>query len=283
MPSFGLFLLLSLLATPPVAAWSAPAHEILCEIAWRRLSPEGKRLVQALRRADKQAGRTFSASCAWADRVRHRTGSHPHTAPYHYINVPAGMSGVDPRRDCTSRRRCVTWAIDHYAARFADRSLPRRERAEALKFLAHFVGDVHQPLHVGRKEDRGGNEIAVDFLGDFGSCGRGKQRNLHQIWDRQLLTHASMRWPDTAVALDARIDAEAVEKWTATAPLEWANESYRLNEEFVYRLPQAVPRCNGIPVHPITETYVRQAVAVVETRLQQAGVRLAYIIDRTAQ
>lgn len=272
----------ALVAAPPLAAWSANAHEILCEITWRRLSPAGKRLVGELRRADPQPGRTFSASCAWADRVRHRSGSHPHTAAYHYVNVPAGAAGVDPQRDCPPPRRCVTWAIDHYAARLADRSLAKRERAEALKFVAHFVGDVHQPLHVGRAADRGGNTIAVDFLGDFGSCGRGKERNLHQVWDRNLLEHARMRWPDTAVALDRAITPEQVRSWSAGGPIEWANESHRANATFVYALPEPVERC-GRPFRPITPAYADRAVAMVRERLQQSGIRLARLIDAAAQ
>lgn len=283
MPFLLLILLVAVTAPAlPARGWSAPAHEVLCEIAWRRLSPAGRRFVGELRRHDKQPGRTFAASCVWADRVRHRGGSHPHTAPYHYLNVPAGVTGVDEARDCPPRRRCVTWAIRHYAEKVANPRLTRSERADALKFLAHFVGDVHQPLHVGRAADRGGNEIAVDFLGDFGSCGRGKQRNLHQVWDRALLARAKLKWPDSARALDAAITEEQVRSWTATDPVAWADESYRWNESFVYRLDAPVARCGDRMFHPISVAYADRATAIAQERLQQAGVRLAFMINRIA-
>jgi len=265
------------------AAWSATAHEIICEIAWRRFSPPAKRLVMKLRRADKQAGRTFASSCAWADRVRRPGGSHPRSGPWHYINVPPGSTGVDPKRDCPSPRLCVTWAIDHFVERLADASLSARERAEALKFVAHFVGDVHQPLHVGRADDRGGNTIAVDFLGDFGSCKPGSERNLHEIWDRHLLTRAKFRWPTTANELDAALDPEQVRAWKTTDVVGWANESYQLSERFVYQLPPPVERCGAQKFHPITAAYADEATQIIRQRLQQAGVRLAHLIDKAAR
>lgn len=275
-------LLLSLAPTPALA-WSSQAHEIICEIAWQRFTPAAKKLVRDLRRVDREAWKTFSASCAWADAVRERDGDYAATSTYHYVNVPPGVAGVAPERDCDEPKRCVTWAIAHYGRQLADRTVASRTRADALKFLAHFIGDVHQPLHVGRAADRGGNEIAVDFLGDFGSCRRGKERDLHEVWDRTFLERAGDRWPQAAERLAKAISPAQAATWSSTDILAWANESYRLCESFVYDLPRSVRHCGQRRYARIDEHYSRKALRISRERLQQAGVRLAHVIDLAAR
>jgi hypothetical protein len=272
-----------MLLAAPASAWSSEAHEIACEIAWQRFTPEAKQLVHDLRRADRHPWKSFSASCAWADTVRDRHGSHPHTAAYHYVNVPPGAAGIDPQRDCSGRERCVTWAIAHYGRQLADRTLDAPTRAEALKFVAHFIGDVHQPLHVGRGEDRGGNEIPVDFLGDHGSCRSGGERDLHEIWDRHILARAGDRWPQAARRLHRSIRAADAAAWADTGILGWANESFQLCESFVYTFPTRVRRCGNRRFAPIDERYYERALQLSRVRLQQAGVRLAHVIDLAAR
>lgn len=271
------------LAPATTIAWSSQAHEIICEIAWQRFTPAAKKLVRDLRRVDREAWKTFSASCAWADAVRERDGKYAATSAYHYVNVPPGVAGVAPERDCDDSKRCVTWAIAHYGRQLADRTVASRTRADALKFLAHFIGDVHQPLHVGRAADRGGNEIPVDFLGDHGSCRRGKERDLHEVWDRTILERAGDRWPEAAQRLAAEISPAQAEAWSSTDILAWANESYRLCESFVYELPRSVRHCGQRRYAVIDERYSRKALRLSRERLQQAGVRLAHVIDLAAR
>lgn len=275
--------LAAVLPAPAAHAWSADAHEIICEIAWQRFTPAAKKLVRSLRRADPEPGRTFAASCAWADRVRERGGRFADSAPWHYVNVPAGADGIDPRRDCPAPKRCVTWAITRFGRQLADPGRSAASRAEALKFLAHFIGDVHQPLHVGRPDDRGGNEIAVDFLGDHGRCRRGAERDLHEVWDRHILARAGERGPAAARRLAAAVPAGSAAAWQNTDVLAWANESFALCGAVVYALPGSVARCGGRQFARIDEAYYARAVDVSRTRLQQAGVRLAHVIDLAAR
>lgn len=273
-----------LLATSaPASAWSRDAHAIVCEIAWQRFTPAARKLVRDLRRADRAGSRTFAASCFWADTVHRRGGAHPQTKAYHYVNVPTGSAGIDPARDCSGPKRCVTWAIEHYGRQLTDTKLPQRTRAEALKFLAHFIGDVHQPLHVGRREDRGGNTLPVDYFGDFGRCGARKERNLHQVWDRSILERAGFRWPEAARALHRDIDADSARNWADTNFLGWANESFQLCETFVYAIPETVARCHGRRFGLIDQSYNDRALAITRERLQRAGVRLAHILDLAAR
>jgi hypothetical protein len=254
-----------------VVVWGGEGHRIVCEIAWQRMTPAARAMVNSIRAADPDSGSSFPESCNWADRVRGTT--HQYTNTYHYINVPAGSGGVDLARDCGDpEKRCVPWAIQHYAVVLADPRSSPIYRAEALKFLAHFIGDLHQPLHAGRPEDLGGNRIRADF---FGMRGRnGDSLNLHAIWDSAILDRGHLTWPDSALALNAQITPREAAEWEKSTVLDWTNESYRGSEEVVYRLPEG---------KRIDEAYYRAGLALSRSALQRAGVRLAGVLNRIAE
>lgn len=257
------------LFVPAVAgAWGANGHRIVCDIAWRRLTPEARTLVETLRAGDAVRTESFAGSCSWADGARR---SRPETSAYHYVNIPAGVAGLDMARDCATEAKCVPWAIEHYAEILADTARPVAERAEALRFLSHFVGDVHQPLHAGRPEDRGGNTIHVSFLGDPGPANR--PFNLHYVWDDLILRHADVVGMSAAAALDSAITPDQARAWAASSVAEWTDESYRMCETDVYPLPAG---------NAIDEAYYQRALADEKTRLEQAGVRLATVLNEIA-
>ena len=135
---------------------------------------------------------------------------------------------------------------------------------------------------MGRAADRGGNEISVDFLGEYESCARGQARDLHEVWDRSILERAGERWPEAGRRLHRAIKAEDADTWLRAGVLDWANESFRLCESFVYDLPPTSRRC-GRDVRRIDRAYYRRALAISRTRLQQAGVRIADALDRAAR
>jgi nuclease S1 len=253
----------------PVHAWSAEGHRIVCEIAWQRLTPAARTMVSDLLRDEED--RVFARHCAWADQVRGTT--HRHTAAYHYINIPAGAAGTDLARDCgDADRRCVTWAIDRYARILADRRAPHAERNEALKFVAHFVGDLHQPLHAGRPEDLGGNRIPVRFYGDPEPAGH--PLNLHAAWDGTFLRHAGIGWPEGAQRLHERIPPAEARRWQTLDLIGWTDESFLIADRFAY---PALP-ADGY----LGNAYVWPALAYSEVMLQKAGVRLAYLLNHAA-
>jgi len=253
----------------PALAWSAEGHRIVCEIAWQRLTPAARTMVSDLLRDEDD--RVFAQHCAWADQVRGTT--HRHTAAYHYINIPADASGTDLARDCgDADRRCVTWAIDHYARILSDRRAPHAERNEALKFVAHFVGDLHQPLHAGRPEDLGGNRIPVRFYGDPEPAGR--PLNLHAAWDGTFLRHAGITWPAGAHSLEERIAPAEAHRWQTLDLTGWTDESFLIADRFAY---SALPTDGNLG-----NTYVWPALAYSQVMLQKAGVRLAYLLNHAA-
>lgn len=279
-----LFLLGWALVTPsPAAAWGAEAHRIICEIAWQHLSPELRNWILDLRSADKNASATFSDSCVWADQVRETT--HPETYAYHFVNIPPGVSGVDLQRDCPGDRRCAPWAIHYYLAQLQNKRQPREVRAEALKFLAHFVGDLHQPMHTGRADDRGGNTVFVDFFGQFGSCRKardGRALSLHETWDDLIVQRAGWRWKTDAPRMAGEIPQAEGDTWANATVLEWANESYRICEDYACTVTEQVEHCNGIPFRKIDEGYYARALKDTELQIKKAGVRLARMIEKAA-
>jgi nuclease S1 len=247
--------------------WGEEGHRIVCEIAAQRLSAAGRALVSELLAPESQ---TLPGICTWADSVRSTT--HRQTSAYHYINLPRGAQTVDLARDCADvEKRCVIWAIEHYARILADRSKPLGERCEALKFVAHFVGDLHQPLHVSYADDQGGNLTRVEFFGDAGRPDR--PRDLHSVWDTRILTRAGAQWQPWAARLGQAITPEDARRWETIDVIGWANESYAITSGFIYaRLPAD---------RRISDDYYAPALQQAEVQLQKAGVRLAYLLNRS--
>ena len=179
---FLLFLSATLLILSPVDkafAWGADGHRLICAMAEAKLTPEAKTMLSETLRMgeflDNNANEDFPEACLWADKARHTTykGSYEE----HFINVPKSANTVDFARDCAAIN-CVATAIQKnlvYLSRDAQGKREKAHKAAALRFLAHFVGDLHQPLHVSNSEDWGGNKIKVNWYG--------KKANLHGIWD----------------------------------------------------------------------------------------------------
>ncbi|HEY0672785.1 MAG TPA: S1/P1 nuclease [Longimicrobiales bacterium] len=262
-----LLLLLPLQPASSAGAWGEDGHRLVCEIAWRHLTPAAKTMITALRAGETG---TFAESCTWADDVG---DARPETYNHHFVNIPPRQAGLRMERDCGDPiKRCVTWAIKHYATILADGSQHRTARNEALKFLAHYVGDVHQPLHAGRLADRGGNRVKVSFFGDRGT--RERPMQLHGVWDSRILRRAQLRWPQSAAELLREITTTQIAAWTNSDVVGWTNESYRLDEEFVYSVAEG---------SNIGHVYYTRAVGIARERIQQAGVRLAFLLNEAAR
>ena len=196
-----------LLYSRAALAWGGLGHEAVCEIAFLELNDTARQRVIALIRQDREF-RTFRASCNWPDRPRQR-------ASEHFVNLPRDATGLgdDP---CPLAEKCVVTAIEEDVAVLASPDATDAEKLVALKFLGHWVGDIHQPLHAGFQDDRGGNRIRTHGS----SCD-----NLHAVWDRCLLEERVGMEPRAIVGeLRAGITAEQRAAWLASDPLDWANE-----------------------------------------------------------
>lgn len=234
--------------------WSALGHRLIAALAEDQLTP-----AAAEHARDLLGGLSLDDVAVWADSIRptHRT-----TAPWHYVNVPIEESGYDARRHCPAPPGCVTWAIGHFSSVLANAGAPRAERAVALRYLVHFVGDLHQPLHAGDNHDRGGNDVRVTFLG--------RRMNLHSLWDRALLQSRGLREPQWLVLLRARREFMPLDSIRAGTPEQWTNESHARARRSAYDLPAD---------RVLTATYATSRTSLLEEVLIRGGVRLAHLIN----
>ena len=195
----------------------------------------------------------------------------PHTAPWHYVDVPLDEPRYDDRFAAdTPQKGYIVPKIRELKLVLKDRSKPVEERRQALRFLVHFVEDLHMPLHVGENHDKGGNLLQVRFF-DRGS-------NLHSVWDSGIIAHAEPsddQWLGMLVEVDtdaARADAQkdTVEDW-ATESLLAAREAYQDPATGQRRKPGA----------KLGDPYQAKSLPVAKRRLYQAGARLALVLNRT--
>jgi S1/P1 Nuclease len=256
---------------PQAGAWGREGHRLTALVAEAYLTPETKAQVDELLHADARGGKeTLADVASWAD--EYRTG-HPETAPWHFVDIPKDRN-FDRSLDCpvsatnpkSPWRDCITDRILYFEGRLGDTSLSPTERAVALKFLVHLIGDVHQPFHA-LGDDRGGGGIAVTFLGSS-SCGTGKC-NLHTVWDEAILENQGLSEKKYTERLLAEIKENNWEKMNGGEPTTWANVSHH------YAVEALAP--NGAF---LTGEYVKTEAHVVDAELALGGLRLARVLNR---
>ncbi len=239
---------LLVLQAPQAFAWGKEGHQVVAELAQSQLTPKARAEVDKL--LATEPGATLSSIASWADEQRDRS-----TAAWHYVNFPRGTCTYVPERDCKDGN-CVVAAISRQLE-ILKSSAPAAERLTALKYLVHFVGDVHQPLHAGYADDKGGNTYQVR-LGDRGT-------NLHSLWDSGLLRTMGDPAQLTASLLPES-KAAPVDKLD---PKVFAEESCK------------VVQADGFyPDRFVDEAYQAKFTPVIRARLAAAGARLAAMLNK---
>ncbi|MGH8213589.1 MAG: S1/P1 nuclease [Rhodanobacteraceae bacterium] len=248
------------LAARSAFAWGPLGHRVVAQLAQKQLTPAAQAQVDRLLAVT--GARRLADVATWPDDLRDLDpGLYKRTAKFHYVNFHSRDCIYNPPRDCRNGE-CVVAAIQHYAAILGDRSRGEAERAQALSFVVHFVGDVHQPLHASGHNGNGGNDKGGN---DFQVRWHGRGANLHRIWDSTLLNATGLSYQALANRLAA--NARAVPQGD---PVQWAEESCR------------VVRDDGVypPTRNIDASYVKRETPVAEERLREAGVRLAALLNR---
>jgi hypothetical protein len=253
---FLIVLTLAALSARPLAAWGPEGHIVVAKVAAARLSTPAKAGVKQL------LGRHSLDSVAnYADQIRPQR---PETANWHFVDIPKDATDYEPARDCkeTPSGDCIINELARAQATLKDSSQPKAKRAEALKFVVHFVGDLHQPLHCSDNHDRGGNEVKVSFLG--------KQSNLHRVWDSDIITDANLPPVEYAAQLDSWLDAQDTAALEAGTTVDWALASHKLAHDDAYNIPS-----DG----QIDSSYISANLPVIDQQLATAGLRLAMILN----
>tara|TARA_B100000989_G_C19533134_1_gene471559 strand:+ start:2859 stop:3743 length:885 start_codon:yes stop_codon:yes gene_type:complete len=261
----------------PGFAWNAIGHQVVAKIAYDNLTPEAKAEVNRLSTIIGQyytRSNTFVKSASWPDSIRgHDVGAFD---TWHYIDTPLRLDGKRPPQ--INQPANVLWAIDQSSKVLASRKSNDAEKALFLRFYAHFVGDVHQPLHCVElyskatpDGDQGGNLIPVKS-----SIGK----NLHSYWDNGAGVFRYIKnKPNRVYQLARQLEkeyprADFSEAAIQAPPKDWAAESYQLDKDFVY-----TAKANTTP----SEAYRKQAQTIVQQRAALAGYRLAYQLNQLFQ
>lgn len=248
---------LTVALSPQAHAWGALGHRLVGHLAQSQLSPKAR--AEVARLLQGEADPTLAGIANWADELRgNDPGLGRRSSPWHYVNLAEDGCRYEATRDC-ERGDCVVEAIRRQRAILADRTKPDAARAQALKFLVHFVGDVHQPLHAGHAANRGGNDIQINL--------DGKGSNLHRLWDSELLATAQLSEPEWL----KRLRALPSPTDTGTEPARWAEASCRV----VLREGMVPPRAK------LGQDYVLRWRPVAEDRLRLAGHALATLLNDT--
>jgi hypothetical protein len=245
-------------------AWGDLGHKVICEIAFRLVQPDTRAAVRRLIESDTEF-KTFVDSCVFPDHPRRRPSEH-------FINLQRDSKGLTSN-NCPKADKCVLTAILNDGKVLSSKNAADADRLIALKSLGHWVGDIHQPLHVSFEEDRGGNNIKVN-----GQC----SGNLHATWDNCLVQYAV--GPDVSDAVTELLESitpELQTRWTASEPRDWANESFAISEAVKTGYCVVHGDSCDMPGGSITigADYLDANQAVVKEQLQKAGVRLAHTLD----
>jgi len=259
----------------PASAWWDYGHETVARIAMEEVSPatraEVRRLLRqgALLETPTCPVATIGQASVWADCIR-RGDRFSYTAPWHYQNVNV-CRPFDMESACANGN-CVSAQIERNLRLLKDRTLPRRERLQALLFLIHFVGDLHQPLHAGDRGDLGGNRFRAYYSR--------VRSNLHAIWDGLLAERSISTPPADARGLLGALGIEERRSMAQGSVEDWARESWEVSRRFAYGGVLTDP-CADVPAEPpvITQAQIRGLIPVVRTQVTRGGLRLARLLD----
>lgn len=262
---FGAFLIMVVASGGDALAWGDLGHEVICEIALRQVSAATRAEIDKLIQTDPEYS-SFADACTWADHPRKR-------AAEHFLNLPRESHGLTTQ-DCPGASTCVVSAIRQDFALLASKATPQADKLVALKFVAHWVGDVHQPLHVSFEDDRGGNRIRIT-----GKC----PSNLHSAWDTCLIHYAVGDNPGTAASeLLSSITPRQAQAWARASLRDWANESFAITHSLAthYCLLTSTSCQPTVSALKIDDAYIAANVPVVREQLAKAGIRLAHLLDQ---
>jgi hypothetical protein len=259
----------ALLAPLTANAWWEKGHRLVANVAWDHLTPVARKNVKVLLGTESMAD-----VASWADVYR---PLETQTSGWHYVDIPGDQKTYDRDRDCPTQpgvkpggyndkvRDCVTDRITFFEKRVGDASLDPIDRATALKYLIHFVGDIHQPFHASGVE-KGGNGITVTAFGSE-TCGNSPKCNLHAIWDGYLIDHRKLSEAQYLAMLESNIRQNHPEIGK-NDPVLWTEQSKALSDAAM------VPNNSDI-----TEAYFQQNIPIVDRQIELGGLRLASVLN----
>jgi hypothetical protein len=248
-----------LLTAVVLISWGVTGHRCIGKIAENHLTPQAKAAVREL-----LGNETLAEASTWPDEVRSQP-EYRHTGPWHYLNLPLGLSYADfQTRVQGMTQENVYSALLQQEQVLGSSTSSRQEKIEALKYIVHFVGDLHQPMHVSREEDKGGNTIQVNY--------DGQGTNLHALWDSKLIDHQGLTFEQMAEKYD-QVSAAQVKTWQSDPLIKWIWESYEITSKLY-------PEIDALNNRTIDDSYYQAHIGIIQERIEKAGVRLAGVLNQ---
>jgi hypothetical protein len=267
----------------PAFAWGPEGHRVVGDIASRYLTAKAQGQVSELLENDRLAGgepsgrRTLGEIANWADEIKDfewgkRRGS------WHYDDI--SLCGTAEYARYCRGGRCASAQLARQIEVLSDPRARPRARNEALKWVVHLIGDIHQPLHAANHGDRGGNQVQVSFLGARDNPPYGTL-NLHAVWDVHMLARLLADRGGERALVSAPIADSDRKRWAQGAISDWIAESHVLARDRAYApLPATVScgeRIGGVVA--LGEAYYMNAAPVIDLQIRKAGVRLARVLN----
>jgi len=294
-----LLALAMLLVPKPALAWGNQGHQLTCQIAYGLLTPKAKSEVDRLLATQQPKYRKFAPACTYADAVKFQDGRQS----WHFVNLRRTDSALSPGTPCpvaSSPTACLLPAIELDYATLADKSASAAVRGKALMYFGHWLGDLHQPLHISFKDDIGGNKVETT-----GACApRGGSTYLHSIWDTCIIVQRiyanrpkvdltdDPRFYTVTDQLRAAITPEMRTDWLAGTTMDWANASFAISTSasvgYCTKMQGACWYSPTLMIHgdedarsfEIDDDYLTRFAPRVIEQLQRGGVRLADRLNR---
>lgn len=231
--------------------WGVTGHRATGLIAERYLSSKAKKRIQQILK-----GESLAMASTWMDEIR-SDSSYNYSTDWHWTTIPDGGRYEDVESNPDGK---VIMMIEKFTMDLKAGKLSAKQEAEYLKMLIHMVGDMHQPLHVGRPGDKGGNDIKVKWFRN--------DSNLHRVWDSEMIDDTRLSYTELALSL-GNPSKEEIKKWQSTSVRDWALESVSCR-------PQVYDIGNG----NLGYQYSYKYLSLAKTRVLLAGVRLAGLLNQ---
>jgi hypothetical protein len=301
----------SIVTCPGAFAWGCDGHQTVALIAKQNLNPHALAMVTQIlhdnpidpdlfRYCKPVETDPMTDAATWADDYR---AKHPETAEWHFIDIPRGAAKGSFTCDPTTS--CITLALAAQIKVLQTPGSSPADQANALRFIIHFAGDIHQPLHCTTNNDRGANCVPVTFFGkkphETSKTAESYEDNLHGNWDTQLVERIEdgKSVDDFATFLNSQYQSQFAAWKTAGVNFDdWAWDSHedadtkaygKLNKKIPVETPAKVTTCadaNHISTRMLAlnekvgPTYQTRVAPTIELQIAKAGVRLSMILNQ---
>ncbi|WP_425389680.1 S1/P1 nuclease [Ekhidna sp.] len=244
--------LLCLLITSQSFGWGATGHRIVGLIAETYLTKKAKKNIEKV-----LGHETLAEVSNYMDFIK-SDATYRHMSPWHYATIPDEKTYKEAG---TPEEGDIIVTIQRLMGELESKTFTDQDEAFALKCLIHLIGDIHQPLHVGNGEDRGGNDVKLQYFWE--------NSNLHRVWDSQMIEGQKYSYTEYVAWINHPSDQQLTD-WSSRNVLDWANESKRLRNQCYETMPEDMK---------LSYRYDYENIELLNQRLLQAGIRLANVLN----